>query len=179
MTTKKEVGVTAGTPTPKVLPKNYSYIGLDTATVMEVAVWCPDTHIATVVQNKGTPVEQLFFINQYVFGYLEDGADNEFVMEKQHYFRNADTIRSLMERYGSLKWTLQSIGFTVNEISPDIARKFLGTKEKEDTFALFTKYFTGSMMTNNHSDALAVAIYQSTLDGYKFNINRLKIVGKD
>jgi hypothetical protein len=52
-------------------------------------------------------------------------------------------------------------------------------KEKEEVFMLFTKHFTGSMMTNNHSDALATAIYQSSLDGYKFNINRLKIVGKD
>lgn len=159
--------------------KDYTYIGLDTATLMGVAVWNPDRHIAVVTQNKGTPIEQLYFINQNVFGLMEETADCEFVMEVLHNFRNAVTTRSLLERYGFLKWSLKAVQFEVEEVSPDMARSFLGTKEKEDTFRYFTKYFDGSMLTNNHTDALAVAIYQSTLDGYKFAPNRLKVRGVD
>lgn len=140
------------------------YVGLDTATVTGVAFWNPRMQVAAVVEFKGSPVEQLHSI----LGELPyKKADVVFVLEKLYNFRNAKTTRSLLERYGYLKYTLIERGFRVEEVHPRMARNFLKVATKEDVFRYFIPFYRGNLyLSSNHTDALAVALYQADCDGW-------------
>lgn len=149
------------------------YVGLDTATITGVAIWMPKTHRALVSQVKGTPIEQLIYIKEQLEAIRGEVV---VVMEQMHYFRNAKTIRSLVERYGYLKYTLLEAGYRVEEVAPRVARSHFGAAGKEEMFRLFMPYFDGTALTSNHTDALAVALKQACDDGENFNLEALEIL---
>lgn len=146
------------------------YVGLDCAETMGVAYLRYDVErgpVAQVTEIVGTPLEQLKGINKLMV--REDTANTAspllFVFEQQHNFRNAITARSLLERQGFLKWTLTSLGFQVADVSPDVARKYLGTGSKGGTLQFFREISDDIKLTDNHTDALAVAVYRAYIDG--------------
>lgn len=152
------------------------YVGLDTAKWTGIAAWNPLVHAAEVVQVKGEPVEQLLFISQHILNYAAEHVEFIFVMEKQHNFRNATTARSLLERYGYLKYSLLSIGYEVREAGPHPVRKNICCKSKEETFRRFIPFYEGDVLTDNHTDALALALWASAQDGYETNWIKMRIV---
>lgn len=136
-----------------------TYVGLDTATVMGVAFYQPDFHVASVYEVRGTPLEQRRFICERA------KEDMVYVFEKQHHFRNAVTARSLLERYGYLKWFLLDAKMLVREASPLPVRKLLGCKNKDTVHRIMMPFIVGMHLTSNHTDALAVALYAAHQDG--------------
>lgn len=144
------------------------YIGIDPATVCGVAIYYPEQNMARVMEVKGTPVEQLSTILEYLFKDIGEEKLLIFSMEKLHNFRNANTTRSLLERYGYLRHTLDSLGFPVRETSPASVRAHLQVKTKTELFDYLGSFYRGKHLTNNHTDALAIAIYQAWLDGLNF-----------
>jgi hypothetical protein len=151
------------------------YVGLDTAKVMGAAIWFPRQQKAWVEECKGSPLAQWKFIQDLLYPVPEE--DVVFVFEKQHNFYNAKTTRSLLERYGFLKFSiLGSTRCQVREVSPKVARAYLETSTKKETFRRFIPYFAGDYLTDNHTDALAVAIYESHTDGLELNWSKLSVV---
>jgi hypothetical protein len=152
------------------------FIGMDCAIVGGVACYDPNEHIALVTELKGTPLNHLQQINALLI--LLKGwslRDKVFVFETLVHFRNAVTVRSLLERTGFLKWSLTGVGFETYDVDPNTARKFLGTGTKEATLKFFAPNFKGSFLTNNHTDALAIALYKANMDGYTPNFKQLKV----
>lgn len=155
---------------------NIIYIGIDVANMCGIAYYNPDTHKAVVYEKKGTPVAQLGAINQVIKRHKGDSVNIYFVLEKQFSFQNAVTTRSILERYGFLKWSLLACDFDVWEISPSSARNFLGVKynpytakeTKRKTHELLRSYVIDfpDAFSNNHSDALAVAMKQANANGH-------------
>lgn len=150
------------------------YMGLDTATTTGIALWIPGEQRALVSEITGDPNEQF----DYIVGDAcpDDDENVAFVMEQMHYFRNAKTIRSLVERYGYLKYSLLGLGYPVYEVAPSVARHHLGVKSKKETHSLFLPHFDGEKFTSNHSDALAVALKQACDDGENFRLEALEII---
>lgn len=139
------------------------YVGLDVATWCGIAIFIPSANKATVQDFKGTPLEQAEHIKNYI------STDCTVVFELEMYFRNAKTIRSLIERQGYIKHALLWQSCRVTEVPPKSARRFLNTKSKAETHHKFIDNFWGEPLTNNHTDALAVAMYQAYQDGWRFN----------
>jgi Holliday junction resolvasome RuvABC endonuclease subunit len=119
---------------------------------------------------QGSPIEQ--GIVAFAKG-INPSYATTYVLERLHTFRNANTTRSLLERYGYLKYLLQSGGYRVEEVSPRMARKHLGLVEKEEVYEYFKKLYTGLRLTSHMTDALAVALYQADRDGYEFRPGEL------
>lgn len=151
------------------------YVGLDTATTTGIAVLLPDNK-AAVTSVKGTPIQQLGVLGPILAAFSKRYPFVGLSMEKQHNFINANTARSLSERYGFLRWTLTGLGFTVNEVSPRPARKLLGVVTKQECFDKFVPYFKGEALTSDHTDALAVCIFSAYQDGYKIDWERFVVV---
>lgn len=162
------------------------YIGLDLATVTGICVYIPERNLALVREYKGNAIKQLNNINSILVTdlykissiyniYINKYKTISIVIEQLHNFRNANTVRLLLEMSGYIRYTLTVDGYTVNYVAPDVARSHLGTKSKEDTHKLFIPNFKGSVLTSNHTDALAIAIYQAHLDGAAFNLNELAV----
>lgn len=149
--------------------KTKVYVGLDTATVSGIAMWSPILHVGLVLQTKGTPTELLLCISELVLSKLNENIEPIFVLERQHNFLNANTARSLLERLGYIKYSLLSIGYTVHEAGTAEVRSFLKCKTKEETFRFFHPIYRGNALTDNHTDALALALYQADQDGYVFD----------
>ncbi len=145
------------------------YVGLDVASWCGVAIFMPSSNKATVTEVKGTPPEQAEFIKNYL------STECTVVFELEMYFRNAKTIRSLIERQGYIKHALLYQSCRVTEVPPKSARKFLGTKSKIETHHKFIDNFSGEPLTNNHTDALAVAMYQAYQDGWRFDPDQVAI----
>lgn len=138
------------------------YVGLDTATTTGLAVWFPTLQKALVSQCKGTPLKQLKHIQGYVFFPTPEVV---IAMESIHNFRNANVTRSLLERYGFLKYSLLAEGFRVEEIPPKMARRSLGVNSKREAYEYLSTFCTGKL-TDNHTDALAIALYQALAEGH-------------
>lgn len=150
------------------------YLGLDTATVTGIAVLLPG-YRAAVASVKGNPIQQLGVIGPLIIALMKDFPQINISMEKQHNFFNADTARSLVERYGFIKWTLTGSGFVVNEVSPKPARKLLEVNSKEECFRKFCNYYKGTALTSDHTDALALCIFSAHQEGYPMDWKRLVI----
>lgn len=141
------------------------YIGIDPAATMGIAILPESENWAVVFDVKGDPIEQLtFFMPLLTNEILKAGGDLVFVIERLHVQRNAKTNRSLSERSGFFKFTLKSIGFPVYEVAPKVARKYLGTKSKLETHDLFVPCFIGKKLTDDHTDALAAALWARDRD---------------
>lgn len=139
------------------------YIGLDTALVTGIALWYPTENLALVTDIKGNPLEQFHWIY-----HLIPSGELCLVLEKMVHFRNAKTTRSLLERYGFLKYSFLDRDFRVEEVHPGLARKFIGAKSKEDVKRYFwnREIACGVQPLSEHqADALTVALYQSHLEG--------------
>lgn len=146
------------------------YIGLDTATRMGVAIVQGEK--VGVMEIKGDPFTQWCALRSLLMS-CEPAA---LVFEKQHNFLNAKTTRNLLERYGFLKYSLLSLHYRVEEVSPKVARHALGVKTKQEMLQLLHPYYHGSRkFTDNHADAAAVALYQMCQDGGKINLECLQI----
>lgn len=143
---------------------NEIYIGLDTATTTGISLYIPKDNLSVVTLKKGNPIEQLDYILDRINGDFPK-VGYTFVLERQHYFRNAKSIRSLVERYGYLKHSLLREGYRVEEVSPDAARKTLGVKGKQGAFDYLFDFYEGCNLTDDHTDALAVALHQAKEDG--------------
>lgn len=150
------------------------FVGLDVAEKMGVATWNPHSNKAYVDVVKGSPVDQLRYMTKVVLA-TDEGAELVFVIERLHNFQNKTTVRSLLERSGFLKYSLIACGFRVEEVSPLMARAHLGVSTKEDVRVKLEQYFTGIRMTDDHSDALAVALYQASLEEYQLDFRKLTI----
>jgi hypothetical protein len=152
------------------------YIGLDTATITGISLWYPKAHLANVVQVKGSPIETFGFIVHRIMPFAGNNL-KALCMELNHNFRNAATVRSLSERYGFIKYSLMCnyLNIRICEIGVAEARANLGTKDKQETHQRLSQRYAGPYFTDNHADALAVAIYQSVQDGFDFNFDSLKI----
>jgi Holliday junction resolvasome RuvABC endonuclease subunit len=150
------------------------YIGLDTATTMGVAVFAPNTHKVYVAESKGSPLQQMRFISEKVLPGLSLGH-TYIALEQLHNMRNAVTVRSFMERYGYIKWTLAERDWKVFDIPPQVARASLGCTTKMDVFDYFLPAYKGSKLTHNHTDALALALYIAKEGWAEFHPERLRI----
>lgn len=152
------------------------YVGMDCAIVGGVAFYDPNLQAAVVTEIKGDPLEQLKRVNDLnTMLRAWKVREKVFVFEMLVHFRNAVTVRSLLERVGFLRWNLIGVGFRTTEVDPNKARRYLGTGNKENTLNFFAPMFKGSFLTNNHTDALAVALFQSHEDGYTPDFNTLKV----
>ena len=79
------------------------YIGLDIATVTGIAVYKTTFNKAEVIQYRGSPLSLMSFIRDKVLdlGYYKP----IFVLEEPLHFRNAIVTRSLLTRYGFIKYS--------------------------------------------------------------------------
>lgn len=154
--------------------KPYIYIGLDIATTTGIAIYNPMNFKAEVVQYKGEPVQLLGFLKTYVL----HGSyhDSTFVLELPSSFRNAIVTRSLLTRYGFIKYSLMDYNYLPVEVNLNSVRSYFQCKNKGEVKSYFKKMYRGKKtFTDNHSDALAVAIYQSVMDGFDYSPLRLQI----
>jgi hypothetical protein len=154
---------------------SHIYIGLDVATVTGISIYQPVWGQAKVTQFRGEPLQLFGFIKEYVLDpYLY--YTKVFVMELPNHFRNAATTRNLLERYGFIKYTLIDYGQNPVEVNLNSVRSYFRTKNKEEVKRYFKPHYKGKKaFTDNHSDALAVAIYQSVQDKYRYDPGTLKI----
>jgi hypothetical protein len=137
---------------------NYTaFVGLDVAETMGIALYFPYSDEAHVFEYTGDPIEQL----RYLTSILELITEPLICMELMHHFRNAITTRSLMGRYGYLKWSLKEIGYSISEISHQVSRSYLNATTKKMTHDLLKQ--GNSKITENHTDALAPAMYGAFL----------------
>lgn len=150
-----------------------TYVGLDIAETMGVAVWQPEIQRATVYEVKGNPVVQLIELGEQILIPLGEEDKPLIAIELLTYLRNAKTTRSILERTGFLRHNLLNFGYTVEDVNLNTARRYLGTKSKFDTQEKFKHYLKS--ITDNHADALAVCIYISSIEGYSIDWNSLFI----
>jgi hypothetical protein len=158
-------------------PKSLVYLGLDLATISGIALWHPFTHTAEVVQVKGDPIETFAFLARVIMPLL--GKFQPTVcMEQSHHFINAKTTRSLLERYGFIKYSLMCNykGMRIEEPNLNSIRASLGARNKKEMMGILATRYTGPYLTDNHTDALACCIYQSKEDGIPFTLGNLHIV---
>lgn len=142
------------------------FLALDVAKRMGVAVKTK-TGVHTMVLD-GDPVQQ-FEMLQDIF---EDSLRGATVyIEELNYQRNMRTVRSLSERIGYLRNSLQRLGATVTMVSATAARKALGVKSKDDVQVLF------GTNTNDESDAIAVLHLGMRNDGIGFDVHGINITG--
>lgn len=158
------------------------YVGLDLATVSGLAIYIPNNPIAIVHQHKGNAIQQLNTIKKLlnVYIYNTNNKNNNsyiFIIEELHTFRNGNTTRFLLEMTGYIKYSLIDSGYRVVDVAPSEVRKYLGTKDKKGTLDFFLPRYTGSNLTNNHTDALGLAIYQAAQDGHIEDFSNLQIHG--
>lgn len=136
-------------------------------------MWIPDSHLAFVYEVIGNPIVQLDYLLNNIVG---DPTRQTYVIERLHHFRNAKTTRSLLERYGYLFYGLAERGYQVQEASTEAARKFLKVIGKQEAFDYLLPFFEGKYLSNHHTDALTLALYQASLDGFVLDESRLTIV---
>lgn len=153
------------------------YCGLDVATKLGIAVWNPLENVAHVTMVKGEPVDQIVRVLEVARVDWEDVRAPElvFVMEILPSFQNAHTTRSLLERYGYIKHTLKCTGFPVMEVNISSVRHNLGVSSKMQVFNYFLPHYKGKYLTTDHTDALAAAVFQSTVDLYPYDKDSLVI----
>lgn len=154
----------------------YVYIGLDIATVTGIAIYLPENNKSKVVQYKGTPTQLLGFLQRHiVWGY--GNYKRVFVLEEPHHFRNATTTKSLLERYGFIKYSLINHVILPVEVNLNSVRSYFRAKTKDEVHSYFLPMYQGKKkFTDNHSDALAVAIYQAVQDGHEYYPPTFKIM---
>ncbi len=141
------------------------FVGLDIATTTGIAIYIPSKNVAAVGLSKGLPGHQLDEIISMTIPLPKEFFHLNYVLEEPHHLRNAKTALSLISRYGYLKYSLMGLGYGVSEVNLNSARAWLGTKDKQGTHLFFTEYFVGSYLTSDHTDALAVALYEANLRG--------------
>ena len=131
------------------------FVGLDMAKTAGVAVLSEDLKHCWVYELKGTPFQQFYQIQNIVCN-----QPAVWGIEELHIFRNAKTVRSLAERVGFIKWTLKGIlKEKVLMVTATSARKYVGAKSKEQARELMQCLVTdGGRLTDNHSDAVLVAL---------------------
>lgn len=148
------------------------YVGMDLATTAGVAVYIPITNQAIVFSAKAEPIDQfkrMLTSIQSISDHLRNGVDMRldflYCLERVHHFRNAKTSRSLIERYGFVKYALLMGEAKVVEVNLNSCRSWLKVKTKEENFMYYMPYYRGSMFTSDHADALTCALYQASNDG--------------
>ena len=150
------------------------YIGLDMATTTGIAVYYPEDNSVICYQHKGTPVELAVYISNVV--HLVRDPNNIlarsntpiiFSAEKLHLVQNMNTVRSLCERYGYIKYSLIAAGYQVFENGPQPPRRFINKSlySKQHIFDLMRENFTGPFLTSNHTDAIAQAMFVAHSQG--------------
>ena len=140
--------------------KHRTFIGLDLATTAGIAVWIPEEGTARAYTTTGNPIRQLEFLHRRVF-------DNSLIepiiigIEQLDCFRNAKTVRSLLERIGYFRYSLTATRlFDVVEVRLSPTRKYYGFKDKMEVLKFFQKYTkTPRRLTNDMSDALLIAVW--------------------
>jgi len=142
------------------MPNEFCYIGLDIAMNLGLAILYTNSKVIKVKEITGTPNKQLDYITNEVLSTVSVKLRPIFVSEGLHNFRNANTVRSLCERMGYIKYSLIGAGFKFIEVAPRVARAYLKTSSKTETFDFFVPRYTGTNLTNNHTDAIAVVLYQ-------------------
>lgn len=145
------------------------YIGLDIATTTGISIYSPENNRAKVHQYTGTPNQLWTFIHGEVLHRYQFYPVKNFVLEIPLHFRNAKTVRSLNQRYGYIRYSLQDYGHLASEMNLREVRGYFLAKNKEEMREYFKPMYRGKKaFTDNHSDALAVAIYKAVLHGYEF-----------
>lgn len=131
------------------------FVGLDLAKTAGMALLSEDLKHCWVYELKGTPYEQFYQIQNIVCN-----QPAVWGIEELHCFRNAKTVRSLAERVGFIKWMLKGIlKEKVMMVTATAARKFVGAKNKENARELMQCLVRdGGRLTDNHSDAVLVAL---------------------
>lgn len=153
-----------------------NYIGLDIATVTGMAIYTPSTETIEVALNKGDPISQYVRLVNYLETMDYKDRHPTFVLELPLHFQNANTSRSLIERYGYLKHSLIRAGvYEVVEVNLNSVRKYLGCKTKEDVFRFFQPLYEGDYLTSDHADAAALCLYQASVEGHTVDLSRLKV----
>lgn len=145
-------------------PKETTFIGVDTAEVAGFAYYFPFSNEATVFEYKGTPLEQWELLIQMI----ERVSVPSVSFEELHNFNYPRAVRPLFERYGFLKWSALGLKFySVKEVHPMSARSLLKCKTKAAVLEKMREFTeTPEKLTNNHTDALAVAIYTAYKQGH-------------
>lgn len=141
-----------------------TYIGLDVAETLGIAIYRP-IHFALVTTVKGTPPEQYAKVKRVIQS-IHDLTSPTIVFELPNHFRNGKGTRTLLGRYGYLLWTLRDETLDVHEVNLNSARSFLKCKNKQEVLDFFLPWYTGSELTDDHTDALAVAMYQAHVWGH-------------
>lgn len=145
---------------------NRIYIGLDVAETLGIAVYKPP-HFALVTSIKGIPPVQYELVRRIITGNSARSGllSPIIVFELPNHFRNGKGTRTLLGRYGYLRWSLVDEMLDIHEVNLNSARAFLKCKSKEEVLDFFLPWYTGSCLTDDHTDALAVAMYQAHKDG--------------
>lgn len=139
-----------------------TYLGLDIAEDMGAALYFAHSQQAHVFEYNGTPVQQWKFVKTLIYY----NPQTLVCMELMHHFRNAITTRSVFGRYGFIKWSSVEYGYTPREISHQVARSFVHAKGKRGVHVAFLSEYRGEkQLTDNHTDALAIAMFAAHLDG--------------
>jgi hypothetical protein len=125
---------------------------------------------------KGTPIKQAEYIVTHLVAEPVLNIEPVFCLEMPHHFQNANTTRSLLERYGYIKNVLLGAGFKVREPNLNSARAWLGVKDKQAVLMHYIPYFAGgAILTSDHADALLMAQFQASKDGIEPKWEELKI----
>lgn len=144
--------------------KASNFIGIDPASVCGFAYYFPFSNEAHLFEVEGNPIQQWDFLQ----GMIQNVTDPQLCIEMPTHFRNAVTTRSYVGRYGYLKWSSFAFGYPMREVNLNSARHLLGCKTKEGVKQLFKSGYTGNFkITDNHTDALAIAIYGAYMDGHQ------------
>lgn len=131
-----------------------NYVGLDIATRTGIAWYETGSGVIKTHVVKGTPIDQWDFICELLSNL---DAKVEVVLEKPVYFRNAVTARSLIERYGYLKWQLMADYVPIIEVVPTQVRRFIGAKTKQGVLEMLRGDDT--RITHDHADAAALVLF--------------------
>lgn len=154
-----------------------NYIGLDIATVTGMALYRTESETIEVALNKGDPISQYARLNNFLESLDFRDRHPVFLLEKPLHFRNANTLRQLVERYGYIKHSLIHAGvYRVEELNLNSVRKHLQCRSKEEVFRFFVPLYLGDYLTSDHTDAAALCLYQAAVEGHTVDLNRLKVI---
>lgn len=112
--------------------------------------WTYDSCHIYFTSIKGTPYEHLNFIKQ-----IAQDTEIELYVEKLNFFRNANTVRSLLLKTG---YVIYSLSNSPQFVSVPLIRKRMGFGGKKETLKAFQTH-NPDIRNDDESDAIALLLY--------------------
>lgn len=146
-------------------------IGLDIATRTGVAFQYNNDPKIQVMEVHGDPVKLL----ETIYEIIPKDHVAKVYYEKLVHFRNARTVRDLLERSGFVRWSLKNDGYLVDEVHVQSVRSWLGVKNKAEAKELIKGVSNCKVkITDNHSDAVGVLLFANKLK--LSDVNQIDII---